>query len=144
MATERGISTFGFESTDKEESSTGIEESESAKNEVTRKDYPKQSLGSLEDMSRANTRDLKGGKNVSQGAVLANEDASGDVNMEASISFDDAVRAGGLGARDDIGSFLPVASDSTDFEASLLDARDYEETDEKKCRPGLGWTEATK
>ncbi|MFS7977916.1 hypothetical protein Hanom_Chr10g00909611 [Helianthus anomalus] len=62
---------------------------------------------------------------------------SGDVNMEA---FDDVVmRAGGFGARDDISSFLPVASDSTDFEASLRDARQYEEPQKDVCRPGLGW-----
>lgn len=64
---------------------------------------------------------------------------SGDVNMEASISADDVMRAGGFGARDDISSFLPVASDSTDFEASLRDARDYEEPQKDICRPGLGW-----
>ncbi|KAI3750378.1 hypothetical protein L2E82_21013 [Cichorium intybus] len=64
---------------------------------------------------------------------------SGDVNMEASISADDVMRAGGFGARDDISNFLPVASDSTDFEASLRDARDYEEPQKEICRPGLGW-----
>ncbi|KAL4557983.1 hypothetical protein LXL04_036179 [Taraxacum kok-saghyz] len=64
---------------------------------------------------------------------------SGDVNMEASISADDMIRAGGFGARDDISNFLPVASDSTDFEASLRDARDYEEPQKEICRPGLGW-----
>lgn len=66
---------------------------------------------------------------------------SGDVNMEASISAEDVMRAGGYGARDDISSFLPVASDSTDFEASLRDARDYEEPQKDVCRPGLGWTD---
>ncbi|KAJ0513492.1 hypothetical protein HanHA300_Chr10g0358201 [Helianthus annuus] len=63
---------------------------------------------------------------------------SGDVNMEAS-NDDDVMRAGGFGARDDISSFLPVASDSTDFEASLRDARQYEEPQKDVCRPGLGW-----
>ena len=43
------------------------------------------------------------------------------------MNADDVERAGGLGARDEIGSFLPVAMDSTDFEASLRDARDFEE-----------------
>lgn len=66
---------------------------------------------------------------------------SGDVNMEASISAEDVMRAGGYGARDDISSFLPVASDTTDFEASLRDARDYEEPQKDVCRPGLGWTD---
>ncbi|KAI3760688.1 hypothetical protein L1987_51086 [Smallanthus sonchifolius] len=69
---------------------------------------------------------------------------SGDVNMEASISAEDVMRAGGFGARDDISSFLPVASDSTDFEASLRDARGYEEPQKDICRPGLGWKEDVK
>ncbi|KAH0462715.1 hypothetical protein IEQ34_010290 [Dendrobium chrysotoxum] len=64
------------------------------------------------------------------------------VNMEAIITADDVVRAGGFGARDDIGSFLPVAADSTDFEASLLEAQGFEEPQGEKKRPGLGWTEA--
>ncbi|CAI9099786.1 OLC1v1036660C1 [Oldenlandia corymbosa var. corymbosa] len=68
----------------------------------------------------------------------------GEVNMEASISADDVVRAGGFGARDDISSCLPVASDFTDFEASLLDARDYEEPQEEISRPGLGWANSKK
>lgn len=71
-------------------------------------------------------------------------DPPGDINMEASILPDDVVRAGGFGARDDISNFLPVASDSTDFEASLLDARAYEEPQEEIRRPGLGWTDAQK
>ncbi|KAI5682799.1 hypothetical protein M9H77_04027 [Catharanthus roseus] len=78
------------------------------------------------------------------GANVRDEAASGDINMEASISADDVMRAGGFGARDDINNFLPVASDSTDFEASLLDAREYEEPQEEIRRPGLGWTEAPK
>ncbi|CAA3032831.1 Hypothetical predicted protein, partial [Olea europaea subsp. europaea] len=69
----------------------------------------------------------------------ASIDAYGDVNMEASITADEVTRAGGFGARDDISSFLPVASDSTDFEASLRDARDYEDLQEASGRPGLGW-----
>ncbi|KAI7726262.1 hypothetical protein M8C21_008606 [Ambrosia artemisiifolia] len=69
---------------------------------------------------------------------------SGDVNMEASVTSDDVMRAGGYGARDDISSFLPVASDSTDFEASLRDAREYEEPQKDVCRPGLGWKEDVK
>lgn len=43
-------------------------------------------------------------------------------NMEASISADDVILAGGFGPGDDISSFLPVASDFTDFECSILDA----------------------
>ncbi|XP_010423644.1 PREDICTED: uncharacterized protein LOC104708724 [Camelina sativa] len=63
----------------------------------------------------------------------------GDVNMEASISAEDVIRAGGFGAKDDIGSFLPVASDSTDFEESIRSARDYEDAQPEVQRPGLGW-----
>ncbi|PKA53365.1 hypothetical protein AXF42_Ash012306 [Apostasia shenzhenica] len=66
----------------------------------------------------------------------------GEVDMEANITADDVARAGGFGTRDDISSFLPVAADSTDFEASLRDAKDFEEPLEEKRRPGLGWTEA--
>ncbi|CAL1352387.1 unnamed protein product [Linum trigynum] len=69
--------------------------------------------------------------------------SSGDVNMEAAISTDDVMRAGGFGARDDIGSVLPVASDSTDFEEMILNAKDYEGPQaEQQRRPGLGWTDA--
>lgn len=68
----------------------------------------------------------------------------GEVNMEASITADDIMRAGGFGATDDINSFLPVAMDLTDFEASLRDARDYEEPQGEISRPGLGWTEDVK
>nr|VDD21178.1 unnamed protein product [Brassica rapa] len=67
------------------------------------------------------------------------EQPHGEVNMEASISAEDVIRAGGFGAKDDIGSFLPVASDSTDFEESLRSARDYEEAQPEVQRPGLGW-----
>ncbi|KAG4915891.1 hypothetical protein JHK87_053448 [Glycine soja] len=88
--------------------------------------------------------DWKGGENCPKGTRPEEIDASGDVNMEASITPDDVIRAGGFGARDDISSFLPVASDSTDFEASIRDARDYEEPQGQVSRPGLGWTGATK
>ncbi|XP_051210092.1 uncharacterized protein [Lolium perenne] len=62
-----------------------------------------------------------------------------DMNMEAAISADDVMRAGGFGAKDDIGSLLPTAMDSTDFEASLRDARDFEDEQEKPSHPGLGY-----
>ncbi|XP_023526453.1 uncharacterized protein LOC111789948 isoform X1 [Cucurbita pepo subsp. pepo] len=68
----------------------------------------------------------------------------GETSMEASMSADDVFRAGGFGARDDIGSFLPVASDSTDFEATIRSARAYEGPQGEISRPGLGWKEATK
>lgn len=79
--------------------------------------------------------------NITDPAASADVNSKGEVNMEAAITSDDVMRAGGFGARDDIGSFLPVASDATDFEASLLDARDYEEPQGNISRPGLGWSE---
>ncbi|GFY96184.1 hypothetical protein Acr_11g0004900 [Actinidia rufa] len=120
------------------------EVAESAKIESNLKDDPNQRMGSLGDLVEINNDDFKGLKNASQSAVQADTNVFGEVNMEASISSDDVIRAGGFGARDDINSFLPVASDSTDFEASLLDAREYEDPQEEIHRPGLGWTEATK
>ena len=66
-----------------------------------------------------------------------------DMNMEAAISADDVMRAGGFGAKDDIGSLLPTAMDCTDFEASLRDARDFEGEKEQPSHPGLGY-KATK
>ncbi|KAK9154796.1 hypothetical protein Sjap_002276 [Stephania japonica] len=88
-------------------------------------------------------RGIPGRLHFTQGAIMDNTNITGDVYMEeASITSDDVVRAGGFGARDDIGSFLPIAIDSTDFEASLCDARDYEEPQEQINRPGLGWTGA--
>ncbi|XP_020243764.1 uncharacterized protein LOC109822018 isoform X2 [Asparagus officinalis] len=86
--------------------------------------------------------------NSSKGEVMEqnqgahNAHIGGEVNMEAAITADDVMRAGGFGARDDIGSFLPAAIDSTDFEASLRDARDFEEPQGETLRPGLGWTES--
>ncbi|OIV92304.1 hypothetical protein TanjilG_10514 [Lupinus angustifolius] len=89
--------------------------------------------------------DEEGGETCLKGTTHVEEmDVSGDVNMEASITTDDVIRAGGFGARDDISSVLPVASDSTDFEASIRDARDYEEPQGQVSRPGLGWTGTTK
>lgn len=79
---------------------------------------------------------------VSQGAPEIMH-TSGEVNMEASITPEDVLRAGGLGARDDISSVVPVASDSTDFEDTILEAQGYEELEKQIHRPGLGWTEAT-
>ncbi|KAL3715766.1 hypothetical protein ACJRO7_007503 [Eucalyptus globulus] len=90
-----------------------------------------------------NTKDNKEGEDATRGTRLVDIETSGDVNMEASISPDDVARAGGLGARDDISSFLPVASDSTEFEGALLKARDYEGPQGDVSRPGLGWTEGT-
>ncbi|XP_068664114.1 uncharacterized protein [Aristolochia californica] len=71
---------------------------------------------------------------------LVNKDSKGEVNMEASVTADDVIRAGGFGATDGIGSFLPVAMDSTDFEASLRDARGFEGPQGEISRPGLGFS----
>lgn len=83
----------------------------------------------------------RSGDDAAQKEAPQHIDRSEEVNMEATINADDVIRAGGYGARDDLSSFLPVASDSTDFEASLLDARDYEEPQGERPRPGLGWSE---
>ncbi|KAI4300824.1 hypothetical protein L6164_034158 [Bauhinia variegata] len=84
--------------------------------------------------------DWKGGEHDGKGA--SHEESEVNMEGEATISPDDVIRAGGFGARDDIGCFLPVASDSTDLEASILDARDYEEPQAQGegSRPGLGWS----
>ena len=42
------------------------------------------------------------------------------VDMSAPISAEDLARAGGLGAKDDMGHALPVAVDATDFEEVLM------------------------
>ncbi|XP_038905784.1 uncharacterized protein LOC120091740 [Benincasa hispida] len=86
----------------------------------------------------------RGRGNIMKGEPSQQVDMAGEISMEASMSADDVLRAGGFGARDDIGSFLPVASDSTDFEATILNARDYEGPQGEISRPGLGWKEATK
>ncbi|KAL8489467.1 hypothetical protein ACS0TY_025384 [Phlomoides rotata] len=77
---------------------------------------------------------------VEEHVAPESQDAFESVNMEPSVTFDEVTRAGGFGATDDISSFLPVASDFTDFEANLRGARDYEDFEEKINRPGLGWT----
>ncbi|KAI6696822.1 hypothetical protein NL676_016941 [Syzygium grande] len=92
---------------------------------------------------KAKVFDPEAGGTVGPNAIVNDPNISGEVNMEALIIPDDVIRAGGFGARDDISKFLPVASDSTDFEAALRNARDYEELQEEVCRPGLGWTEGT-
>ncbi|XVF56204.1 hypothetical protein PTKIN_Ptkin06aG0099500 [Pterospermum kingtungense] len=78
-----------------------------------------------------------------KGETLEHVETSGEVNMEVSVTPEEVIRAGGFGARDDISSFLPVASDWTDFEASIRDAKDYEEPQGDVHRPGLGWREAS-
>lgn len=88
--------------------------------------------------------DVKDNGNVEEHVAPESQDTFDAVNMEASVTSDEVIRAGGFGATDDISSFLPVASDFTDFEANLRDARDYEDLEEKINRPGLGWTSETK
>ncbi|GAB4851647.1 hypothetical protein Ancab_031050 [Ancistrocladus abbreviatus] len=106
-------------------------------------DIPMQIAGSAKDIIQADMLEPKGGIDASREEVPQRVDHAGYVNMEAAITFDDVISAGGFGARDDLNSFLPVASDCTDFEASVLDARDYEEPQGEPRRPGLGSTEAT-
>ncbi|KAJ7976731.1 Mediator of RNA polymerase II transcription subunit 23 [Quillaja saponaria] len=107
------------------------------------KNVSKKFIGSAGDNVPPSLADRKGENYVARGLV-GEVDGPGDVNMEASITSDDIIRAGGFGARDDISSFLPVASDSTDFEALIRDARDYEEPQGEVCRPGLGWRDTRK
>ncbi|XP_061954152.1 uncharacterized protein LOC133676496 [Populus nigra] len=106
------------------------------------KDIPRPGPSSPGDNMKVNVVDCKAQELVSPNAPLE-EDRPGEVKMEASITPDDVIRAGGFGARDDISSFLPVASDSTGFEATILDAKNYEEPQGEIQSPGLGWTEAT-
>lgn len=89
--------------------------------------------------SKIEERQIHGVTNENDMSQDKRDQPRGEVNMEASISAEDVIRAGGFGAKDDIGSFLPVASDSTDFEESLRSARDYEETQPEVQRPGLGY-----
>jgi hypothetical protein len=69
---------------------------------------------------------------------------TGDVDMEAEFTSEEVEKAGGFGARDEIGSFLPAMIDATDFEESLRDARGFEEEEGEDggevSRPGIGWT----
>ncbi|XP_010269654.1 PREDICTED: uncharacterized protein LOC104606254 [Nelumbo nucifera] len=114
---------------------------ESDDQEMNVEDAPR-NLSDVKDVE-INMMDTEIEDSVAGNAALGEGDTLGEVNMEASIMPDDVIRAGGFGARDDISSFLPVAIDSTDFEASLRDARDYEEPQGEICRPGLGWKDAS-
>jgi len=131
-------------SSDKNESASREDVlNETSHSKIDEKEAMKTVTGSLGD-TETKAADCKGGTNVAEGTPSEEIDSYGEVNMEASITPDDVIRAGGFGARDDISSFLPVASDSTDFEASIRDARDYEEPQGEVSRPGLGWTAAAK
>nr|KYP52003.1 hypothetical protein KK1_026080 [Cajanus cajan] len=126
-------------------SSTDNKESTSVDKVLADTNHPEiDDKGVLKNFTRSSQDVTETKINCPKGTRPEEIDASGDVNMEASITADDVIRAGGFGARDDISSFLPVASDSTDFEASIRDARDYEEPQGQVSRPGLGWTDATK
>lgn len=60
---------------------------------------------------------------------------------EAPIRTDDLIRAGGLGARDDIGQPLPSAMDATDTEEELRALEDPKDTEAgvtSSPHPGLG------
>ncbi|XP_073152096.1 uncharacterized protein [Henckelia pumila] len=94
---------------------------------------------SLEDISEVRIIDSKGNENVG-GHVTLPGDSCEAIYMEASPTADEVIRAGGFGATDDISSFLPVASDFTDFEAHIRDVEDYEDLEKDIARPGLGWT----
>lgn len=118
--------------------------SESTRDEIDMKAVSEPTPGSERNNEQICKVNQKAGKSVGQCQPLAEVDSTGDVNMEATILPDDVIRAGGFGARDDISSFLPVASDSTDLEASIRGAQDYEQPQEEVHRPGLGWTEAPK
>lgn len=133
-------------STDNNESSIPVEDvlADTSHSEIEDKDVLKNFTRPAGDVAETKIADREGREICPKGTPLKEMDVSGDVNMEASIIPDDVIRAGGFGARDDISSFLPVASDSTDFEASIRDARDYEEPQGEASRPGLGWTGATK
>lgn len=117
------------------------ETKDGTEHEMELKDPPNQDGGALKYTEDSDMRKVNG-KAMEQGVGMENENNTGDVDMEAAITTDDVIRAGGFGARDDMSSFLPVAIDSTDFEASLRDARDFEEPQEEISRPGLGWTES--
>lgn len=122
-------------------SQAAAEKDHSTKNEGI-ESYREMQQASAEETSEVNQG--QGSKIIAADVAPAHEKSHGDVNMEADISMDDVIRAGGLGARDDLNSVLPVAADTTDFEASIRDAWDYEGQRESINRPGLGWTEPAK
>ncbi|GAB2295569.1 hypothetical protein Dimus_029730 [Dionaea muscipula] len=110
--------------------------------EAVVKDVLDHSTSSAKGIMQGYTVRPRNGLDATQ-EVHQGDHSLGEVNMEAAITSDDVIKAGGFGTRDDLNSFLPVASDLTDFEASLIDAREYEEPQEVPRKPGLGWTGAT-
>lgn len=135
------IDVLSLDSPDKDGKDTRNKATQSNLAKTDEKDISNPSPGSQREHEQVDAVDRDIRETVPQDAVLGNADTSGELNMEATITPDDVVRAGGFGARDDISSFLPVASDSTDFEASIRDAQDYEQPREEVRRPGLGWRE---
>ena len=127
--------------TEKDKERKRNEATESTNSEVSVEDASKAVPSSPINNVQINDIAWKGGG--IDGKTLEYVETSGEVNMEVSITAQDVIRAGGFGARDDISSFVPVASDWTDFEASIRDARNYEEPQGDVCRHGLGWTEAS-
>lgn len=114
------------------------EERESVQPELKANQDQKEHLKPSRDISQLDIVHPGGSKNMVSD-VNTGLNVSAEINMEAPVTSDDVMQAGGFGARDDIGCFLPVASDSTDFEASLREARDYEDPQENIGKPGLGW-----
>ncbi|XP_073317424.1 uncharacterized protein [Primulina huaijiensis] len=94
---------------------------------------------SVEDIPEVCEIDFKGNENVGEHVTLPGDSCEA-IYMETSPTADEVLRAGGFGATDDISSFLPVASDFTDFEAHIRDVEDYEDLEKETVRPGLGWT----
>jgi hypothetical protein len=101
--------------------------------------------GSLSWFFRVREAPLATSKNVKIPFDYATGAQRGDVNMEAPISNDDLMHAGGFDARDDLDSMVPSAADGTDYEELLTEAMDYEDTGEADSypdsRPGVGATD---
>ena len=60
-----------------------------------------------------------------------------EVDMEAPVSEEDVLKAGGFGARDALGTPLPEAMDATDFEEAVMSAD--EQGGEKHNHFGVGY-----
>lgn len=120
------------------------EERESVGPELKANQDQKEHLKPPRDIAQLDKVHPGGSKNMVSDVSTGMNVSTAEMNMEAPITSDDVMRAGGFGARDDIGYFLPVASDSTDFEASLRQARDYEDPQENIGKPGLGWKQVEK
>ncbi|KAF9664651.1 hypothetical protein SADUNF_Sadunf16G0040400 [Salix dunnii] len=98
----------GTSDTDENRTRNQAAETNFSRNDV--KDIPRPGPSTPGVNMKVNVVDWKAQELVSPNTPI-DEDRSGEVNMEASITPDDVRRAGGFGAKDDISSFLPVASD---------------------------------